>query len=76
MIEIKGTPDGIEAKIEADTRELATFMSTLVKEVIADIGVKDKMIAIYLSAVIHKAAVDGLEDAADKLLKSEGGLPS
>lgn len=76
MIEIKGTLDGIEAKIEADTRELATFMSTLVKEVIADIGVKDKMIAIYLSTVIHKAAVDGLEEAADELLKSEGGLPS
>lgn len=76
MIEIKGTPDGIDAKIEADTRELATFMSTLVKGVIANMGVKDKMVAIYLSTVIHKAAVDGLEDAADKLLKSEGGLPS
>ena len=46
------------------------------QEVIANIGVKDKMIAIYLSAVIHKAAVDGLEEAADELLKSEGGLPS
>ena len=76
MIEIKGTPDGIEAKIEADTRELATFMATLVKGVIADIGVKDKMIAIYLSTVIHKAAVDGLEEAAGELLKPEGGLPS
>lgn len=76
MIEIKGTPDGIEAKIEADTRELATFMSTLVKGVIANMGAKDKMAAIYLSAVIHKAAVDGLEEAADELLKPEGGLPS
>ena len=76
MIEIKGMPDGIEAKIEADTRELATFMATLVKGVIANMGAKDKMAAIYLSTVIHKAAVDGLEDAADKLLKSEGGLPS
>lgn len=76
MIEIKGTDDGITATIEADTRELATFMSSLVKGVIADIGVKDKMIAIYLSTVIHKAAVDGLEEAADELLKPEGGLPS
>ena len=76
MIEIKGTPDGIDAKIEADTRELATFMSTLVKEVIVDIGAKDKMTATYLSTVIHKAAVEGLEGASDKLLKSEGGLPS
>ena len=76
MIEIIGTDDGINATIEASTNELATFMATLVKEVIANIGAKDKMTAIYLSTVIHKAAVDGLEGAADELLKPEGGLLS
>ena len=76
MIEIIGTDDGIKTTIEANTHELAQFMATLVKEVIADIGVKDRMTAIYLSTVIHKATVDGLEVAADELLKSEGGLLS
>lgn len=76
MIEIKGTPEGIEATIKADTRELAQFMATLVKGVITDIGVKDTMTAIYLSTVIHKAAVEGLEGAADEMLEPEGGLLS
>lgn len=76
MIKIIGTDDGIKATIEASTRELTQFMATLVKEVIADIGAKDTMTAIYLSTVIHKAAVDGLEGAADELLRSEGGLLS
>lgn len=76
MIEIKSTPEGLEATIKADTRELAQFMATLVKEVIADIGVKDTMAAIYLSTVIHEAAVDGLKGAADELLKQNGGLLS
>lgn len=76
MIEIIGTDEGIKATIKADTRELAEFMATLVKGVIMDIGVKDTTAAIYLSTVIHKAAVEGLEGTADELLKSEGGLLS